>query len=100
MSISLSDALEDVELEDGRTYCCEVHGRRVEVRVLSESPTARSSTGLTADDLMFDPWCELPSPAPLSRVVPRSVESLPFDIPEIPASEGKHSQPPENRRRI
>ena len=35
MSIALADALEDVELEEGRTYRCEVHGRQVEVRVLS-----------------------------------------------------------------
>ena len=87
MSISLSDALEDVELEDGRTYCCEVHGRRVEVRVLSESPAARSSTGLTADDVMLDPWCELPGPTPLGTLQSVLVESLPFDIPEIPMNE-------------
>jgi hypothetical protein len=87
MSISLSDALEDVELEDGRTYCCEVHGRRVEVRVLSDSPTARSSTGLTADDVMLDPWCELPGPTSMGTLQSVLVESLPIDIPEIPASE-------------
>jgi hypothetical protein len=51
MSIALADALENVELEEGRTYRCEVHGRQVEVRVLTNPPT---STGLLAEDAMLD----------------------------------------------
>ena len=89
MSISLADALEEVELEPGQTYSCEVRGRHVEVHVFHKSPTARAETGLPEEDVMLDPWCELPSPAPLSRVVPRLVESLPFDIPEIPRERGR-----------
>ena len=84
MSIALADALEDVELEEGRTYLCEVHGRQVEVRVLTEP---RFSEGLSAEDIMLDPWCELPSPRAVGSCSSRLVERLPFDIPEIPASE-------------
>ena len=84
MSIALADALEDVELEEGRTYLCEVHGRHVEVRVLTEP---RFSEGLSAEDIMLDPWCELPSPRAVGSCSSRLVERLPFDIPEIPASE-------------
>ncbi|MFM9965612.1 MAG: hypothetical protein ACKV2Q_30875 [Planctomycetaceae bacterium] len=94
MSISLVDALEDVELEAGRTYCCEVRGRQVELRVLSVPPATRSvasvsteTGGLRDEDIRLDPWCEFPLPTPLSRVIPRSVASLPFDIPEIPSDE-------------
>ena len=92
MSISLADALEDVELEAGRTYHCEVRGRQVELRVLPVPPAtpsiALASTqtgGLRDEDVRLDPWCDLPPPRPLSRVIPRSVASLPFDIPEIPS---------------
>ena len=94
MSISLVDALEDVELEAGRTYHCEVRGRNVELRVFPMSPDAPSEDidpasggGLRPEDVMLDPWCEFPLPPPLSRVIPQSVASLPFDIPEIPLDE-------------
>ncbi len=94
MSISLADALEDVELEAGRTYCCEVRGRQVELRVLPVSPVVSNKMippaivgGLREEDIRLDPWCELPPPTPLSVVVPTAVASLPFDIPWIPTDE-------------
>ncbi len=94
MSISLVDALEDVELEVGRTYHCEVRGRQVELRVLPVPPAIRSvasgSTeigGLSEEDIRLDPWCDLPPPRPLSYVVAQAVPHLPFDIPEIPSDE-------------
>lgn len=95
MSISLAEALEEVELEPGRTYECEVRGQQVELHVLpkrtSTAPVVRNqyatTPGVHPDDIRLDAWCELPSPVPLSRVVPRAVASLPFDIPEIPPSE-------------
>lgn len=95
MSISLADALEEVDLEAGKTYCCEVAGRYVELRVFAESPKPSSSTPIvskpsatiTEDDIMLDSWCELPSPPSLGRIKTRLVASLPVDIPEIPANE-------------
>ena len=94
MSISLVDALEDVELEAGRTYRCAVRGRRVELRVLPEPADEPDSVGepaetggLSDEDIRLDPWCDLPSPRPLSRVESRRVAHLPVDIPEIPADE-------------
>lgn len=92
MSISLADALEQVELEPGRTYECEVRGQQVELRVLakptSTAPAVRNqyatTPGLHPDDIRLDAWCELPSPKPLSRVIPRPIARHPFDIPEIP----------------
>ena len=83
MSIALADALEDVELVEGRTYHCQVHGRQIEVRVLTKSP----SSGLSEDDVMLDPWCELPGPPVVGVLSSQLVAHLPFDVPEIPASE-------------
>lgn len=51
MGVALADALENVELEEGRTYRCEVHGRKIEVRVLTNPP---SSEGLLAEGVMLD----------------------------------------------
>ena len=84
MSIALADALVDVDLEVGQTYHCEVHGRQVELRVLAKPETSR---GLSEDDVMLDPWCELPSPPAVGVLSSRLVERLPFDVPEIPADE-------------
>ena len=52
MSIALADALEDVELEEGRTYRCEVHGRQVEVRVMTGAST---SAGRRAKAIVLEP---------------------------------------------
>ena len=95
MSISLADALEEVDLEAGKTYCCEVAGRYVELRVFAESPKAasptpivsRPSATITEDDIRLDPWCELPGPTPIGTLQSVLVEKMPIDIPDIPASE-------------
>ena len=84
MSIALADALADVDLQVGQTYHCEVHGRQVELRVLEKSET---STGLSEDDVMLDPWCELPSPKAIRTHSVRRVERLPYDIPPIPVDD-------------
>ena len=86
MSISLADALEEVELESGQTYCCEVHGRRVELRVLDDQHPPENS-GLHPDDIMLDAWCELPGPLPVGVIQSRLIDCIPFDIPEIPTDE-------------
>lgn len=92
MSIALADALADVDLEVGQTYRCEVHGRQVELRVRAKPVTSTglslvTSPGLSEEDVMLDPWCELPSPPVVGVLSSRLVERLPFDIPEIPADE-------------
>ena len=84
MSIALADALEGVELVEGQTYHCQVHGWQVEVRVLAMPQT---SAGLSEEDVMLDPWCELPGPPVVGVFSSRLVACLPFDVPEIPASE-------------
>jgi hypothetical protein len=90
MSISLVDALEDVELEAGQTYRCEVRGHQVELHVLAAPTVNRrnDSTALSDDDVMLDAWCELPRPPVIRRVIAKRVDQLPFDIPHIPPEEG------------
>lgn len=92
MSISLVDALEDVQLEAGQTYRCEVRGHQVELRVLAERAGDRrdESTALPESDVMLDAWCELPRPPVIRRVVAKRVDQLPFDIPHIPPEEGSN----------
>lgn len=93
MSVPLAQALADVELEVGQTYRCRVRGRRVELKVLPESSNEPAATlnytlsEIHPDDIRLDPWCELPSPEPVSRVLPRTIVSHPFDVPEIPNEE-------------
>ena len=63
MSISLADALQQVDLEVGHVYQCQVGPLSVQVRV-----EARDANFLPApfnpDDVMLDPWTELPGPGP------------------------------------
>lgn len=83
MSMLLAEALEQVELDAGKTYCCRVKGQWVEVRVLQEP--ALLAKPFTASDVMLDPWVDLPGIAATHRVTaPRRV-SLPFEVPQIPS---------------
>ena len=85
MSISLVDALEDVELEAGQTYRCEVRGQQIDLHVLTAPPAEhRDESTLCERDVMLDAWCELPRPPVIRRVAAKRVEQLPFDIPQIP----------------
>ena len=86
MSISIVDALEDVELEAGQTYRCEVRGQQIELRVLTGPPAEHRdvSNSLSDSDVMHDAWCELPRPPVIRRVAAKRVDQLPFDIPQIP----------------
>jgi len=67
MSISLADALQQVELEVGRLYQCEIGSLSVEVRV-----EARDARPLPApfnpSDVMLDPWTDFPAPQPITIV--------------------------------
>lgn len=82
MSTSLAEALKQVELEPGRTYCCQVNGHWVEVRVLPEVESAASR--IPESDIMLDAWVELPPPKPIAKLQAR-LGKLPLpDVPEIP----------------
>ena len=83
MSISLADALRQVDLRSGAVYQCQVGRFRVEVRVDDTVPDT-VLTPLAPSDVMLDPWTEFPelSPAAMVQVVP-APPVLP-DIPDLP----------------
>jgi hypothetical protein len=84
--MTLSEALAQVDLEEGHTYDCVVNGKRVTVRVAPRSAIAPSAR-YDESDVMLDPWCELPPQGkPIPNVTVRWGE-LPIDIPEIPAED-------------
>lgn len=84
MSMPLVEALEQVDLHAGRTYCCRVKGRLVEVRVHPIGPPQLAKP-LSEADVMLDPWVDLPGIGATHHVTaPRRV-SLPFDVPRIPS---------------
>ena len=68
MSVPLAEALEQVDLNVGSTYCCLVKGRWVEVRVLAVEPP-RMAKPLIPSDVRLDPW-------------PRDHKSAYFSSPE------------------
>jgi hypothetical protein len=87
MSISLADALAQVDLEAGRVYRCAVKGRNVEVRVLEAIPAALLPAPLVESDIMLDPWVEFPLPSGTFHGMAKP-GALPLDIPEMPGEEG------------
>lgn len=85
MSISLTDALRDVDLQPGQTYRCEVRGHNVELRVLAPQANGDDSeSAIPVADVMLEPWLELPELACRAKGVSRLTPSLPPDIPAIP----------------
>jgi hypothetical protein len=83
MGISVAEALQAVELENGRTYRCQVKDYWIELRVLG--PVAElPAPGICDDDILCDAWRELPLPGPgllsTSRLGPLDLPDLP-DIP-------------------
>jgi hypothetical protein len=86
MSLSLAEALGQVDLESGRVYVCQVKGHWVELRVLG---TAEVPTLAAYDEsvVMLDPWVEFPQPtSKLSVIAEFGPTPLP-DVPEIPNDE-------------
>jgi len=83
MSISLADALRQVDLRGGEVYQCQVGRFRVEVRV-DESVPQCIPTPLETSDVMLDPWVDFP--APPSRVVIQATPGPPVlpDSPDLP----------------
>lgn len=59
--MTLSEALEQVELEPGKTYRCSVRGMMVELQV-------RADELRPCDLVPSDDWVELPGPKPIARV--------------------------------
>ncbi len=64
MSMSLAEALSQVELETGKTYRCSVKGQVVLVRVISSLPPSTPPVEIDEADLMMEDWTDLPLPAP------------------------------------
>src|SRR5262249_48138196 len=86
MSLSLAEALGQVELEPGRTYRCQVKGRWIELRVL-EPVAIQPSSRYDESDVMLDPWVEFPLPEPGFTVIGEFGPLPPPDVPEIPTDE-------------
>ncbi len=75
--MTLSEALEQVDLEPGKTYRCRVQGMRVELKVCSDlhaEAAAVHGTSIDADVIRDDDltpnddWVELPAPEPSLKI--------------------------------
>lgn len=84
MSVSLAEALGQVDLETGHVYHCRVRGKLIELRVLDPEPP---SSVPDESDVMLDPWVELPQPSNGVRVPVTLGRLADPDIPEIPQDE-------------
>ena len=67
MSLSLVEALGQVDLEEGQLYRCQVKGHWVELRVLGPAEV-RSAPDIDESEIMLDSWVELPQPSPIACV--------------------------------
>ncbi len=83
MSLSLVEALGQVDLEAGRVYRCQVNGKVVELRMLEASELPPISA-YDESDVMLDPWVEFPAPAAHFTVIARPGPTPLPDPPEIP----------------
>ena len=88
MSLSLVEALGQIDLEAGRVYRCEVNGQWVVLRVLGPSEVQPLSA-YDESDGMRDPWVEFPLPTPLYSVLGEFGPAPLPDPPEIPPDEGE-----------
>ena len=87
MSVSLAEALEQVDLQAGKTYRCQVKGRIVLVRVVDDSSLLAGVARLDESDVMLDPWAEFPMPTTGRLLQATPGQMPPPDIPEIPQDE-------------
>ena len=83
MSVSLAEALKDVELHERQVYHCLVNGQRVEVRVLGPKGVTQPAR-FDESDVMLDPWIEFPLPKPTSCVEGVMGKAQLPDRPQIP----------------
>jgi hypothetical protein len=86
MSLSIAEALEQVELEPGQVYSCQVKGHWVVLRVWPPGFDPKSCR-IDESDIMLDPWVQLPPPTPTMRVIGRYGPLPPPDIPPMPPDE-------------
>jgi hypothetical protein len=86
MSLSIAEALEQVDLEPGQVYSCQVKGNWIELRVL---PAGEQPKPVDVDDseIMLVPWVRLPRPAPAFQVLGEYAPPRQPYIPEIPRDE-------------
>jgi len=86
MSLSLAEALRQVDLEAGRVYRCHVKDKWVELRVVGPEESSPLST-YHESDVMLDPWIEFPHPKSGIRLRAKP-GTLPLpDVPEIPTDD-------------
>ncbi len=85
MSIPLTEALEQVDLQPGRNYSCRVKNLWVELRVRPAAPELAAR--FDESDVMLDAWVELPRPEPLARISLKQVPPRLPDVPHIPTDE-------------
>jgi hypothetical protein len=83
MSVSLAEALRQVELEAGRVYRCHVKGQWIELRVLGAFEAGPPS-GYDESDVMLDPWVQFPEPTPVYSVIGEYGPTPLPDAPELP----------------
>jgi len=86
VTISLVDALQQVDLEAGQRYQCRVGGLRVEVRVEGIAPDIWPAP-FDVSDVRIDPWIDLPAPGPGVPVNVQTGPPLLPDPPEIPTDD-------------
>jgi hypothetical protein len=86
MSLSIAEALEQVELEPGRIYSCQVKGHWVELRVLEPGKDPKPFL-IDESDIMLDHWVELPRPKPSFCVEGKFAPPPPPHIPDMPGDE-------------
>ena len=84
MSISLAEALQQVQLEAGKTYRYETAEHLIEVRVRKRAPEPQA---IPEPDVMLEPWVALPHPSAVAGGCSKLAEPLPPVVPDIPAEE-------------
>lgn len=85
MSISLADALRQVDLQAGQVYQYQIGQFRVEVRV-EDTAAQLLPAPLESTDVMLDPWTDLP--VPQSTAILQAVPGSPVlpDLPDLPTA--------------
>ena len=86
MSITLEEALKEVELEPGRTYVCGVNGRQVEVRVRTSLQSSMAPAKIE-DEGKIDAWFEIPPRKGTYRHRAKPGKMPPPDLPDIPVED-------------
>jgi hypothetical protein len=82
MHISLSDALQQVNLEIGHVYECRVGGLFVKV-IVGDKYIGPLPAPMVESDVMLDPWTDLPGPSPVRIVKATPAKPLLPDAPIV-----------------